>query len=113
EDLGLRLRLFGRAGLRLGDGWGVVAWDELFVQLNEPGWTAPQGIDQNRLFIGLMVQPTPRRAGGGRLPQPVGAAPRRDGVQPHRGDEPVPELLSPRRLDALRTDRRGRSRAGR
>ena len=59
EALGLRLRLFGRAGLRLGEGWGLVVWDELFVQLNEPGWTAPQGIDQNRLFIGPMVQPTP------------------------------------------------------
>ena len=59
EDLGLRLRLFGRAGLRLGEGWGLVVWDELFVQLNEPGWTAPQGLDQNRLFIGPMVQPTP------------------------------------------------------
>jgi hypothetical protein len=59
EDLALRLRLFGRAGLNVGEGWGLVVWDELFVQLNEPGWTAPQGLDQNRLFLGPMIQPTP------------------------------------------------------
>lgn len=59
ESLGLRVRLFGRAGLRLREDWGVALWDEVFVQLNEPGWTAPAGLDQNRLFVGPFVQPSP------------------------------------------------------
>lgn len=58
---GLRLRQFLRAGWQP---WehvpiGAVVWDELFVGLNETTWTAPRGLDQNRLFAGLSLATAP------------------------------------------------------
>ena len=38
---------------------GVAVWDELFVGLTQPDWGAPQGIDQNRIFIGPFLQMAP------------------------------------------------------
>ena len=36
--------------------WGVsptpMAWDEVFIGLNDIDWGAPRGLDQNRLFVG-------------------------------------------------------------
>lgn len=53
SDYGLRLRQFLRLDYRFGrtSDWGVVVWDELFWGLNDPGF-APEGYDQNRLFVG-------------------------------------------------------------
>lgn len=58
EDVGFRLREFGRAGWALkedGD-YGLVAWDEIFLGLNQTDWGAPAGFDQNRLFAGVFVK---------------------------------------------------------
>ena len=52
-DTGFRVRQFVRADYRFGPKprWGLVAWDELFIGLNDPDF-APQGFDQNRVFLG-------------------------------------------------------------
>lgn len=53
DDVGLRLRQFVRAGRAIGDSpFGLVAWDEVFIGLNDTDWGAPRGFDQNRLFVG-------------------------------------------------------------
>lgn len=55
--VGLRLREFVRLDLRPrpSASWGLVAWDELFVGLNQVSF-APQSYDQNRLFVGGSLQ---------------------------------------------------------
>lgn len=57
DEVGNRLRVFGRAQ------WApdpaialqLVAWDELFVQLDDTDWGPVAGFDQNRAFAGLGV----------------------------------------------------------
>jgi hypothetical protein len=61
SEVGLRLRQFVRAGW---NPWkdspvGAVAWDEVFVGLNETDWGAPKGFDQNRLFLGFSLAMAP------------------------------------------------------
>lgn len=54
DETGSRAREFVRVAWRRDD-WpvGFVAWDELFVGLNEVDWGAPRGYDQNRVFVGV------------------------------------------------------------
>ena len=61
DDIGLRVRQFVRANWRPTPDTpvGLASWDELFLGLNETTWGQPGGIDQNRLFIGPFLQPTP------------------------------------------------------
>jgi len=55
DDLGHRARVFVRGQ------WApsprvalqLVAWDELFWQLNDTDWGPARGVDQNRMFAGL------------------------------------------------------------
>jgi hypothetical protein len=54
SDVGLRGRLFGRAQVPLTDRFAAVAWDELFVALNDSDFV-PAGFDQNRVFVGPAV----------------------------------------------------------
>ena len=58
DDLGLRVRQFGRVGWDWRDDGrcGLVVWDELFLGLNETDWGAPAGLDQNRLFAGVFLK---------------------------------------------------------
>lgn len=56
DDVGHRVRQFVRAGYKLDESFGLVAWDELFVGLADTDWNAPTGLDQNRLFLGGSVQ---------------------------------------------------------
>lgn len=56
DDAGFRVREFVRVGYVFAGDFGLVAWDELFLGLNEPDWGAPDGLDQNRLFVGGSVQ---------------------------------------------------------
>jgi hypothetical protein len=61
DDVGFRLREFVRASWQPDKETpvGAVLWDEIFVGLNETDWGAPQGFDQNRLFVGPFVQLAP------------------------------------------------------
>jgi len=61
----LRIREFIRFGVHFGENspFQFLVWDEIFLGLNDPGW-APQGYDQNRLFVGPGVDVEPL---GGRL----------------------------------------------
>ncbi len=60
DALGLRLRQLVRGAYRpTADArWEIVIWDELFWGLNAPGF-APQGFDQNRLFVGPALHARP------------------------------------------------------
>lgn len=60
DDMGLRLREFVRLDYRpSAESWfGAVVWDELFWGLNAPGF-APEGYDQNRLFLGAAFHANP------------------------------------------------------
>ncbi|MFK7984386.1 MAG: DUF2490 domain-containing protein [Sandaracinaceae bacterium] len=60
DDVALRLRQFVRANWRPSSEVpvGVAFWDELFVGLTQPDWGAPQGVDQNRVFLGPFLQAT-------------------------------------------------------
>lgn len=61
DDVALRLRQFVRANWRPHPDFpvGVAFWDELFVGLTQPDWGAPQGMDQNRAFLGPFLQMAP------------------------------------------------------
>ena len=56
--LGWRLRQFVRASRALGPGsrWSAIAYDELFVNLNDTRWGVAGGLDQNRAFAGVGMQ---------------------------------------------------------
>lgn len=60
DDVALRLREFVRVNWQPSPDFpvGVAFWDELFVGLTEQAW-APQGIDQNRVFLGPFLQMAP------------------------------------------------------
>lgn len=62
SDTGHRLRQLIRATKPLAGYSNVllVAWDELFVHLNDTDWGASKGFDQNRLFMGgaWMIKPS-------------------------------------------------------
>ncbi len=60
-DVALRVRQFVRANWQPSPDFpmGIAVWDELFVGLTQPDWGAPQGIDQNRLFVGPFLQMAP------------------------------------------------------
>jgi hypothetical protein len=60
DDMGYRVREFVRASRDLTAKIGIVAWDELFVALNDTDWGASKGLDQNRLFAGFLLH-TPGR----------------------------------------------------
>lgn len=53
DDVGWRLRQFVRYAYRFeGTRWSLVAWDEVFLALNDTDWGARSGFDQNRGFVG-------------------------------------------------------------
>ena len=58
DDVGFRLRQFVRANWQPDDSFpvGIAFWDEIFIGLNETDWGAPQGFDQNRIFIGPFIK---------------------------------------------------------
>lgn len=60
DAVALRLREFVRVNWHPSPAFpvGVALWDELFVGLTEQPW-APQGLDQNRIFLGPFLQMTP------------------------------------------------------
>jgi Protein of unknown function (DUF2490) len=53
-----RLRMMGRAVRPLSDNrsWSLVGWNELFVTLDDTEFGPWQGVDQNRLFGGVLRQ---------------------------------------------------------
>lgn len=54
DDVGVRLRQQLRYAYRFEDSpFGLVAWNEAFLGLNETRWGQRSGFDQNRLFAGL------------------------------------------------------------
>ena len=55
DDVGLRFRQLFRAHHQLPQSprLSLVAWDELFVNLNDTDWGAASGFDQNRVFVGI------------------------------------------------------------
>ena len=58
---GVRLRQFFRWSRPLADSkYSVVAWDELFIGLNNTEGGLRDGVDQNRAFVGLAWQPERR-----------------------------------------------------
>jgi hypothetical protein len=59
-----RLRTMGRVVRPLNDRrtWSFAAWNELFVTLDETAGGPWQGVDQNRLFAGLIRQVHPKAA---------------------------------------------------
>ncbi|QDT14816.1 DUF2490 domain-containing protein [Alienimonas californiensis] len=77
SDVALRLRQLARAqylltrgddacdagcdGLCGGTGrpeWSLIAWDEVFFNLNDAEWGPQSGLDQNRAFFGVGYKPT-------------------------------------------------------
>lgn len=52
DDMGHRIRLFGRAQWSSSRLFQLVVWDELFLGLNDT-MVGPSGLDQNRLFVGV------------------------------------------------------------
>lgn len=52
DNVGLRLRGFGRLGAPIRGPVGVSVWDEAFIRLNDNGGDS-QPFDQNRLFVGM------------------------------------------------------------
>ncbi len=61
DDVGFRIRQFVRVNWQPNPNnpVGIALWDELFLGVNEPDWGAPQGFDQNRLFIGPFLKAAP------------------------------------------------------
>jgi len=62
SDSSHRFRVMGR-GVRPLDGqrrWNIAAWDELLITLDDTAVGPSQGIDQNRLFGGVLRQFSPK-----------------------------------------------------
>jgi hypothetical protein len=62
SDASHRLRLMGR-GVRPIDGqrrWSIAAWNELLLTLDETAGGPWQGVDQNRVFGGVLHQLSPK-----------------------------------------------------
>lgn len=53
DDKAIRLRHLLRLESTINEREKAVLWNEIFLNLNETQWTAPQTFDRNRLFIGL------------------------------------------------------------
>lgn len=86
DDVGLRLRQQFRFAYRFTDSsFGLVAWNEIFLGMNETDWGQPEGFDQNRLFAGISLQAQDRvRLEAGYLNQIVNRSARdlnRDNIQ--------------------------------
>lgn len=62
EDASHRLRMMGRFVRPLDDArqWSLAAWNEFFVTFDDTGRGPWQGVDQNRLFAGVLRQLSPR-----------------------------------------------------
>ncbi len=60
DDVGLRWREFFRAQwvFRKSPQLSLVAWDEVFFNLNDTDWGAKAGFDQNRAFLGFGFKPS-------------------------------------------------------
>jgi hypothetical protein len=56
DETSHRLRQMLRAShpVSQGSAWNVLGWNELFVNLNDTPWAGRSGINQNRLFTGVM-----------------------------------------------------------
>jgi len=61
DDVALRLREFVRFNWQPSPDFpmGLAIWDEIFIGLTENDWSAPQGIDQNRIFVGPFLAMAP------------------------------------------------------
>ncbi|MEO0398349.1 MAG: DUF2490 domain-containing protein [Pseudomonadota bacterium] len=60
DDTGWRARQFVRYGRSFqGTDFSFIAWNELFIALNDTDWGAEAGYNQNRTFIGAGWQPSP------------------------------------------------------
>jgi hypothetical protein len=58
DEVGVRLRQQLRYAYRFEESpFGLVAWNEIFLGLNETTWGQPSGFDQNRLFAGVSFSP--------------------------------------------------------
>ena len=62
SDTGWRIRQLVRLqhGLPASQHFTLVAWDELFIHLNDTDWGAESGFNQNRVFVGLGWTPGPK-----------------------------------------------------
>lgn len=62
DDVGLRWRQLARAQKILTQcpEWSLIAWDEIFFNLNDTDWNADAGLDQNRAFIGFGYKSCPK-----------------------------------------------------
>ena len=58
EGIAYRIRLFLRGSYAVRPNLWLVAWDELFVGLNDVAWGPQTGYDQNRLFLGVAFPQT-------------------------------------------------------
>ena len=58
DDVAFRVRGFMRMNYqpRKQGRMGLALWDELFVGITKNDWSAPQGFDQNRLFVGPFLK---------------------------------------------------------
>ncbi len=65
DDTGLRWRQLARAQKILTNcpQWSLVAWDEIFFNLNDTDWGARAGLDQNRAFLGVGFKRRPEASG--------------------------------------------------
>ncbi|WP_068263825.1 DUF2490 domain-containing protein [Rubripirellula obstinata] len=61
DDVGLRWRQLHRAQKIITNcpQWSLIAWDEVFFNLNDTDWGADAGLDQNRAFLGFGYKSCP------------------------------------------------------